>query len=541
MQPAPEGTHMTTTTHRMRSRLSRTSPVALALLSGLALTAHAFKDEAPSTSLTIYSTAVPGAIPASMYRPVPQSLQTYANMSMYNPYQGYYSMPQGLPGYAVVRQDRTISLADGRSTIAFSDVAALLDPTTVTFSSLTHSADTKVVEQNFQFDLVSPQKMLERFTGRSVVLDGKEVTLLSANAGSGVLVKDADGSVRWQNGYGAISFPGVAEGLITQPTLIWDLYTTKPGEHKTRVSYQTEGITWWADYNVIYRETGAMNQGELDVNAWVSILNQSGADYENASLKLVAGDVHRAPQGGGGGAPPMMRRELAMADAAPAGFEEKSFFEYHLYTLGRPTTIPQASTKQIELFDAPRGVPCEKVLVYYGIDQSWRPYWSSPATDRDIGVPSNTKVDVYLSFKNSRENGMGMPLPSGRVRVSKADPADGSLEFIGEDVIDHTAKDETVLLKLGNSFDVVGERISRDFRIDVSQEWMEETIEVKLRNHKAEPVKVIIRESMYRWTQWEIVESSLPNEKQDSRTIHIPVTLKADQEATVRYKVRYTW
>ena len=536
---------MTTTTHRMRSRFTHATPLALALVSGLATGAHAIQDEArdgeTSTSLTIYSTAVPGAIPASMYRPVPQSLQTYANMSMYNPYQGYYAMPQGLPGYAVVRQDRTLNIAESRSLITFSDVAALLDPTTVTFTSLTHPAETKVVEQSYQFDLVSPQKMLERYTGKPVVLDGKEVTLLSANAGSGVLVKDAEGSVRWQSGYGSITFPGMAEGLILQPTLLWDLHTTKPGEHKTRVSYQTEGITWWADYNIIYRETGAMNQGELDVNAWVSILNQSGADYEHASLKLVAGDVHRAPQGGrGAGNELMMRREMA-ADAAPAGFEEKSFFEYHLYTLGRPTTIPQASTKQIELFDAPRNVPCEKVLVYYGIDQNWHPYWSSPATDRDLGVPSNTKVDVYLSFKNSNENGMGMPLPSGRVRVSKADPADGSMEFIGEDVIDHTAKNETVLLKLGNSFDVVGERTSKDFKIDISDEWMEETIEIKLRNHKADAVKVIIRESMYRWKQWEIIESSLPAEKQDSTTIHIPITLKADQEATVTYKVRYTW
>lgn len=513
------------------------------LVGGIAGNAAAamLQDDPTSTSLTIYSTAVPGAIPASMYRPVPQSLQSFVNMNVYNPYQGYYGVPQGLPGYAVVRQDRTIDLAESRSTVSFNDVAALLDPTTVVFTSLTAPDDTKVVEQNYQFDLISPQKMLERYTGQGVVLDGKEVTLLSANAGSGVLVKDADGSVRWQSGYGSISFPGVADGLILEPTLIWDLYTTKPGEHRTRVSYQTEGMTWWADYNVIFAEGKDANSGTLNVNAWVSILNQSGADYKDASLKLVAGDVNRAPQGGQKNVMGGVRREMAMDAGAPAGFEEKSFFEYHLYTLGRPTTIPQASTKQLELFDPARGVPCEKVLVYYGVDQNWYPYWSTPAMDRDLGVPSNTKVDVYLSFKNNQESGMGMPLPSGRVRVSKADAADGSLEFIGEDVIDHTAKNETVLLKLGNAFDVVGERTSRDFRIDISEEWMEETIEVKLRNHKAEPVKVIIRESMYRWQNWEIVESSLQFEKQDARTIHIPLTLKPDEEAIVTYKVRYTW
>lgn len=516
---------------------------ALSFAAGLAGDALAAwtQDEPTGTSLTIYSTAVPGAIPASMYRPVPQSLQSFANMNMYNPYQGYYGTPQGLPGYAVVRQDRTIDLKDARSIVSFGDVAALLDPTTVVFTSLTAPNDTKVVEQNYQFDLISPQKMLERYTGQVVVLDGKEVTLLSANAGSGVLVKDADGSVRWQNGYGSISFPGVADGLILEPTLIWDLYTTKPGEHRTRVSYQTEGITWWADYNVTFAEGKDANSGTLDVNAWVSILNQSGADYKDASLKLVAGDVNRAPQGGQKNIMGGVRREMAMDAGAPAGFEEKAFFEYHLYTLGRPTTIPQASTKQVELFEPAREVPCEKVLVYYGVDQQWRPYWSSPALDRDLGVPSNTKVDVYLSFKNDKESGMGMPLPSGRVRVSKTDAADGSLEFIGEDVIDHTSKDETVLLKLGNAFDVVGERRATDFRIDVSEEWMDETIEIKLRNHKAEAVKVIIRESLYRWHSGEIVESSLPFEKQDAQTIHIPVTLKPDEEATVTYKVHYTW
>lgn len=494
------------------------------------------------TSLTIYSTAVPGAVPASMYRPIPGSLQQFANVNQYNPYSGYYGVPQGLPGYAVVRQDRVINLAEGRSTISFGDVAALLDPTTVVFSSLSAPDETKVIEQNYQFDLVSAQKMLERFVGEMVVIDGKEVTLLSSEAAGGVLVKDADGSVRWQNGYGSISFPKVADGLITKPTLIWNVFTTKPGEHQARVSYQTEGITWWADYNVVFTEGADANAGTLDVGAWVSILNQSGASYQDATLKLIAGDVHRAPAGGipftqtAG-----MRRELAMDQAAPPGFEEKSFFEYHMYTLGRPTTIPHASTKQVELFDPARGVACEKVLVYYGVDQHWMPYWTSPAIDRDLGVPGNTKVDVYLSFKNKKENGMGMPLPSGRVRVSKVDAADASLEFIGEDVIDHTAKDETVLLKLGNSFDVVGERTSKDFRIDVSEEWMDEIIEIKLRNHKAEPVKVIIRETMYRWNTWEIAESSLPFEKQDSRTIHIPVTLKPDEEAIVTYKVHYTW
>lgn len=524
----------------MTVRSTRTRRVTSALLLALCgttlsgLDAHAQATRSDSaTSLTIYSTATPGAVSPMLYRPVPDSLQQFSSAI----YRGY---SQGIPGYAVVRHDRTITLGEGRSVITFADVAALLDPTTVTFTSLSAPSDTRVIEQNYQFDLISAQKMLERFTGQTVVLDGKEVTLLSANAAGGVLVKDADGSVRWQNGYGAISFPNVAGGLITKPTLIWDIATTKPGEHQTRVAYQTEGITWWADYNVTFNEGKEGGTGTLDLSAWVSILNQSGATYENATLKLIAGDVHRAPPPGQpfysrGGAPEMR----AMADAS--GFEEKSFFEYHLYTLGRPTTIPHASTKQIELFDAARNVPAEKVLVYYGMDPGWRPYWSEPAIDRNIGVPGNTKVDVYLTFKNDKASGMGVPLPSGRIRVSKLDDADGSLEFIGEDVIDHTPRNETILLKLGNSFDVVGERTQTDFKIDRGAKWMEETVQIKLRNRKEESVKVIVRESLYRWTNWEIVESTHQHEKQDARTIHMPITLKPDEEGIVTYKVRYTW
>ncbi len=524
-----------------RLGIGMAGPAALLLIAGQASGAM-WKDEPTKTSLTIYSTSAPGAVTPAMYRPVPQSLQAFANVDRYNPYRGsYYMAAQGLPGYAVVRQDRTINLNDGLSRITFGDVPALLDPTTVVFTSLSAPDETRVVEQNYQFDLISQQKIMERYVGKAVVLDGREVSLLSADAGGGILVQDADGTVRWQSGFGAISFPKLADGLITKPTLMWDLFTTKPGEHRTRISYQTEGITWWADYNVAFRAGKDENTGVLDVGAWVSILNQSGATYEDAALKLVAGDVYRAPVGGEIYAETASRGGIARNAVEPAGFEEKSFFEYHLYTLGRPTTIPQASTKQVELFDPVREVPCEKVLVYYGIDQSWRPYWSSPATDRDLGVPSNTKVDVYLTFKNDEKSGLGIPLPSGRVRVSKLDDADGAMEFIGEDVIDHTAKDEMVLLKLGSAFDVVGERTSKDFKIDVSQKWMDETIQINLRNHKAEPVKVIIRESMYRWNTWEVVESSLPLEKQDSRTIHIPVTLKPDEEAVVTYKVHYTW
>ncbi len=224
-----------------------------------------------------------------------------------------------------------------------------------------------------------------------------------------------------------------------------------------------------------------------------------------------------------------------------AGFEEKAFFEYHLYTLGRPTTIPDNSTQQIELFPATRGVKAEKILVYYGQPQEYRSFMPNPMVDRNYGTESNKKVDIYLRFKNAKDNGMGMPLPAGRIRVSKQDPADKTLEFIGEDTIDHTPKDEKLLVKLGSAFDVVGERRQVNFRVDTSRDWMEETIEIKLRNHKKEAVKVIAKENLYRWVNWEITNTTHKYEKTDARTIEFPVERKPDEEARIEYTVKYTW
>ncbi|MDH5637273.1 MAG: DUF4139 domain-containing protein, partial [Nitrospinota bacterium] len=221
------------------------------------------------------------------------------------------------------------------------------------------------------------------------------------------------------------------------------------------------------------------------------------------------------------------------------GFAEKSFFEYHLYTLGRPTTLPDNSTKQIELFNPVKSVPVDKLLVYAGVPSQFY-YYSHPVTDSSIGQPV-TNVDVYLQFPNSEKRGMGMPLPAGRIRVSKMDTADGSLEFIGEDVIKHTPKNEKVLVKLGKAFDVVGERKQVDFHVDSSRKTMSETIEIKIRNHKKEPVNVTVQERLYRWVNWKILENSSSWNKEDSRTIHFPVSVAPDGEAVVTYTVKYTW
>lgn len=506
---------------------------AVALLSLLttAATGQNPADGNTATALTIYSSAKPGAIPPEVY------LSGTDHGRWRNQ----------LPGYAVIKQERPFTLEPGRSTVRFTDVASEIDPTTVSFLSLTDPETTHVLEQNFEFDLVSAAKLLQRYVDHPVNIGQKvgdkieiyEGTLLSVDRG--VVMKRNDGRITVLNNYDTVSVTDLPGGLITRPTLVWDIFTKKPGKHRTRVSYQTAGITWWADYNVTFAEGDNANAGVLDLGAWVSIINQSGATYPDAKLKLIAGDVHRAETA----RPKLARaRELAFADqigAAPPGFEEKSFFEYHLYTLGRPTTLPDNSTKQLELFPAARGVPCEKVLVYYGLNQRFRGVFPNPRIDRNYGLDSNKKVDIYLRFRNAEEIGLGIPLPAGRIRVSKLDPADDSLEFIGEDVIDHTPKNEELLIKLGSAFDVVGERRQVDFKVDQRRDWMDETIEVKLRNHKDEPVKVIVKENLYRWVNWEIRDASHDYDKTDARTIEFPVTLKPDEEAAVTYTVHYAW
>jgi hypothetical protein len=502
----------------------RSSAVALAMAAALPCFAAA-QDATGGNALTIYSTARPGAIAPELYR---------------NGGRG-----QAVPGYAVVRHERELALSRGRNAVRFSDVAAQIDPTTVAFESLTDPKGTSVVEQNFQFDLVSQEKLLQKYIDRTISVEqvrGSGVesfsgTLLSTTGA--LVLRREDGSIQTLPHNAGVKLPELPGGLITRPTLVWDIAANLGGTHRSRVSYQTAGITWWADYNLNYSEGTNANLCKLDVNAWVSILNQSGASYPDARLKLVAGDVQRVLPMGRVQPAPMAARTMVQESAA-RGFEEKAFFEYHLYTLGRATTLPDNSTKQIELFSAARGVPCEKTLVYYGLAPG-HGYGANPITDRNYGTQSNKKVDVYLGFRNAREHNMGMPLPAGRIRVSKLDDADRTLEFIGEDTIDHTPQNEKVLIKLGSAFDVVGERRQANFTVDSGRKTMSEEIEVRVRNHKKEAVAVVIKENLYRWTNWQITQKTHEFQKQDARTVHFPVKIAAGGEVTVRYTVSYTW
>ncbi|HUL66856.1 MAG TPA: hypothetical protein VLW55_19810 [Burkholderiaceae bacterium] len=496
---------------------------AAAALAGLTAASSA-QQPAGGTAITIYSSALPGAISSETYR---------------------YPGRNGVPGYAVVRQERDVDIARGRNEVRFSDVAALIDPTTVVFESLTDPKGTSVVEQNFQFDLVSTEKLLTRYLDRQVSVEqirGQTTesftgTLLSTQGG--VVLKRDDGTIQVLPHNAGVKLPALPGGLITRPTLVWSVDAKNAGRQRTRVAYQTQGITWWADYNVTFSE-GSRNDCKLDVGAWVSIINTSGASYPDAKLKLVAGEVHRAPVAAGRMA---VAKEQRVPASAPAvdGFAEKSFFEYHLYTLGHPSSLADNSTKQIELFPVARAVPCQRTLVYYGRADSGYGFLPDPVTDRNYGVQTNKQVDVYLQFKNDEAGNLGIPLPRGRVRVSKLDPADKTLEFIGEDSIDHTPRNEKVLLKMGSAFDVVGERRQVDFRIDTARKTMTEEIEITLRNAKKEPVEVQVKEALYRWVNWEITSSSDSYRKQDARSVYFPVTVPAGGETKVRYTVRYWW
>ena len=478
-------------------------------------------------AITIYSSAAPGAIPPELYRPLPGQGAPNA---------------MSVPGYAMVRQERLVTLGVGRSQLRFTDVAALIDPPTVTFTSLS-DPDARVLEQNFQFDLVSTDKLLQKYIDKPLTIDRNTGNGISSTSGTllssvdGLVLRGSDGSLTAVRDYSALKFQDLPGGLITRPTLLWDINSPRGGAQRARVTYQTGGITWWADYNLIFSAGKDANNGFVDLSAWVSVINQSGASYPEAKLKLIAGNVHRAEPPRLVAVDRMVRSATSAPMAAEAGFAEKPFDEFHLYTLGRSTTLPNNSTKQIELFDQARKIPAQRLLV---LSNSLGNF-GGRYTDRNFPGGGENKVDSYLEFRNDKASGMGVPLPAGRIRVSRLDAADNSLEFIGEDVIDHTPRDEKVRVKLGSAFDVVGERKQVDFRSDSAARWMEEEIEVEVRNHKDEDVEVQVREFLFRWSNWKILSSTQAFNQEDARTIVFPVKVPKNSNRTVKYRVRYSW
>jgi hypothetical protein len=475
---------------------------------------------ASEDSITIYSKLQPGAVSPDLYRPT-----------------GGRQYGGNVPGYGIVRHDRTYDIRKGVNPLRVTDVAALIDPTTVTFASL-DQPDTRVLEQSFQFDLVSQEKLLQRYLGQRITVEqprGDTVDLVEGillGIGDGLTLQMDDGTVRAVRAYSNLQFSQLPGGLNTKPTLEWLLDSPRSGKQHSRIAYETQGMTWWADYNITLDESKGCR---MDLSSWVSIINQSGAGYHDARLKLIAGDVNRAPA-------PAVRRDMvykmAMAEDS-AGFEEKAFFEYHLYTLGRRTDLPDNSTKQIELIPAASGIACEKELVFAPtFDYGW---YGGQQLSQDYGKQTNGDVNVYLQFDNKKENGLGVPMPAGRIRVNQLDTADGSLEFIGEDVIDHTPRNEDVRIRMGNAFDVVGERTQTDFRVDTRSRNLWETFEIRLRNHKDREVTVAVVENLYRASNWKIETPSHDFAKENSNRIRFDVTVPSEGETVLTYTVHYSW
>jgi hypothetical protein len=496
--------------------------------------------DAGAFSLTVYSTADPATFS-------PQDLLQDQLNNAYNSGSVVYA-----PGYGVVRELRKMSLIAGLNRLEFTDVASGIDPTTVSFQSLTAPDSTSVLEQNFEYDLTNADKLLQKYLDRHVVL-----TLTQAGTSktpvppiSGKLLSSAGGSyivqtddpmlplaiVSSQN-VTSVRLADSGTKLVSKPTLNWKVSSKTPGRHEVLVTYQTDGLTWRADYNLLLSE----NENTADLSAWVTMLNSSGIAFPEAKLKLVAGNVQRFISPDRANRSPVANTLFAGGAAtADSGFKEKGFFEYHLYTLGRATTLANNSTKQIELFPPKTGVPVEKVYVYYGIptDQQAQ-VLQSPQTDRTFGTETNKRIDLYVRFKNAEANHLGSPLPAGRMRVYKTDPADGNREFVGEDVIQHTPKDEEVLVRLGTAFDLVGERIQTDYQD--TPHTITESFRITVRNHKDQPARVIVKENLYRWFNWEITESSEKWEKKDYRTIHLPIDVPANGEKKLTYTVKYSF
>jgi hypothetical protein len=435
---------------------------------------------------------------------------------------------------ALVKERRTLDLELGVNEVAFQDVAALIDPTSVLFRSLTDASGTVVVEQNYEYDIVGSQKLLQKYVDQDIQLvteDGSEYSGKLLSGTQDVILQAADGQVTVVklDQVREYSFPRLPEGLITKPTLLWQVEAAEGGTHDIEVTYMTRGVNWQADYVLLLDQADE----KIDLDGWITLNNNSGASYEDAKLKLIAGDIHRAQDA------------LAYAEgevfAAPVAakeqqVEERAFFEYHLYEVQRPVTVKDRQTKQIE-FATASTVPAAKFFVY---DALPRPFYSyAPITEPSYGYTGLRKVMVMLEFENSEEAGLGMPLPKGIVRVYKED-VDGSTQFIGEDRIDHTPKDEKVRLYLGDAFDIIGERKQTDFR-KPSRRTMVESFEITIRNHKDEAVEVRVVEHMFRWMEWEITSTTDEYTKTDARTIEYRLDVAANGEETIEYTVFYRW
>ena len=469
--------------------------------------------------------------------------------------------------FAVVRDTVPLELKSGVNDVSFSDTTAHLEPDSVILRDPTGRVNLQILEQNYRNDPVSQELLLSLFEGKTIDFlikgtNGPDQTVQGKIIRSGYVSPSPsamdpygqnDDQVQQQpvastqpivevNGKiqfglpGQPIFPSLGDDTILKPMISWKLATDTPGKVEAELAYITEGMTWHADYNVI----APQDRDVLDIVGWVTMDNQSGKTFENAKIKLMAGDVNKIQNNR------MMEKDIVdtasatEAPGVPPPVTEKAFEDYHLYSLERPTTLHDGETKQVEFIRA-TGVKSEKVYVYDGVKldryQGWD--FENIRDNEEFGTDSDTKVAILREFKNSEVNHLGMPLPKGRVRFYKED--DQQLEFTGENEIDHTPKDELVKIYTGNAFDLVGERKRTHFKVDNDANWADETFQIKLRNHKTEPVEIRVVEHLYRWNNWQISGNTDPFTKTNAQEIEFRIPVKPDEERTVSYSVHYWW
>jgi hypothetical protein len=454
--------------------------------------------------------------------------------------------------FAVVRETVPLDLKQGVNQIEFNGATALLEPESVMLRDPSGRRVLRILEQNYRADPVSLDALMQRYEGQTVEFEVRNadkvetVTGKIVRAGGAVTpgarmatqaLIEVGGKLRFDLP-GVPLFPSLGAGMILKPTLNWTIETDRAGAVDAELAYVSGGFNWNADYNMVQGDSSA-----LDIIGWVTMENRSGKEFENARVKLMAGDVNKIQ-------PAVMRDSMTFASggamarisAAPS-VTEKTFDEYHLYTLQRPVTIHDRETKQVEFVRA-AGVKSDVIYIYDGakIDTSRYQGWNmdSIRNTSEYGTQSNPKVWVMREFVNSDANHLGMPLPKGRVRFYRRD-TDGRLEFTGEDSIDHTPKDEKIRVFTGAAFDLAGERRRTIFQNDMGRRIIDEAFEIKVRNHKKEPVEVRVVEHLYRGATWDISTNSVPYNKTDSQTIEFRVPLHADEEKTITYAAHYTW
>lgn len=434
---------------------------------------------------------------------------------------------------ALVRDVRQVALPSGQLDLRFLDIAATVNPATVHFRSLSEPTRLGILEQNYQFDLLDPQRLLKKYIGRDVTLvrTRMENGTSRQEEVSARLLAFNDAPV-WKIGDEIVTglhaeqyrFPEIPENLHSRPTLVWKVDNSGQRQHRIETSYLAGNMSWVADYVL----TVGRDDVKADLDGWVTVTNTSGTSYKNAKLQLVAGDLHRVVHGQASDQMAMAKVAREMA-AAPAAFNREAFSEYHLYALNRKTTLLENETKQIALLGG-SGVPVRKLFIVNGQNFYYR-------NRQAPGSPLKDQVRVFYKFRNDQAAGLGMPMPAGTVRVYQAD-SKGGIQFAGEDRIDHTPKDEDITLQIGTAFDVVCERKQVEWE-KIADSVYEMAFEITLRNHKATPIAVEVNEPIA--GDWRMLTSSHAHRKTDAWAAQFEVPVAAGGESVLRYRVRVKW